>query len=238
MRGNMKSLLFFMFTLTTTIFSGSKHFVLISAPGSGKGTFSQYLVEKYKYVQICPGDIFRNEIKEQTDLGKKIQPIVEKGDYVDEDIVCNLVATGISNALDQKQPFIIDGFPRSALSFQFLSKFLEDRCLTQDVIFLQFTASDEACINRISSRCVCVQCFKVYNTFSFKPNITNKCDNCSINLVMRPADTKVIAQKRLQYFHENIEPLMGIAQKNHTTKYINTMCSSQSLKGCYEQLIK
>ncbi|MCX5921894.1 MAG: nucleoside monophosphate kinase [Candidatus Dependentiae bacterium] len=106
---------------------GLKHFVLLSAPGSGKGTFSQYMVEKYGYIQICPGDMYRDEIKQQTELGKRIQAIVDRGDYVDEETTCALVGEKLSKALDNNNFFIIDGFPRNEFAFQFLYNFLQQR---------------------------------------------------------------------------------------------------------------
>lgn len=217
---------------------GLKNFILISAPGSGKGTFSQYLVEKYGYIQICPGDIFRNEIKAQTELGKKIQPLVDKGEYVDEQIVCTLIANGIQEALKQGKGFIIDGFPRSTHSFEFLHNFLRDNDLIKEVIFIQFMASDELCIKRISGRSVCTECHKVYNASSVRSKALNTCDDCKTSLTIRKADTTEIAQKRLDYFHDHVEPLIEQAKTHYETRFIDTtLCSIQDLKAQYDSLI-
>lgn len=233
----MKRLLVGILLILSLAIYGRKNFVLISAPGSGKGTFFQYLVENYGYIQICPGDIFRNEIRAQTELGKKIQPIVNRGEYIDERIVCKLIADGILSALKQKKGFIIDGFPRSTYSFDFLYRFLRDNDLINEVIFIQFIASDEQCVERISERSFCPDCCKVYNASFAQSKIENICDDCGIRLTVREADTIEIVQKRLHYFHEHIEPLMEQAQSMYEIKRIDTSCSIQDLKMQYDLLI-
>jgi adenylate kinase len=215
-----------------------KNFVLISAPGSGKGTFSQYLVQEYGYVQVCPGDIFRSEIDAQTELGKKIQPIVEKGEYVDENIVCELIADHLSKITEQDKPFIIDGFPRSKISFQFLWKFLQDHNLVKNVCFLQLIANEDICINLIEGRLICANCCKVYNTSSAQPKKTNTCDDCCISLATRKADTRDIAKNRLDYFHANVEPLMDLAEELCTTTKIKADASLQELHTKYDALTR
>jgi adenylate kinase len=119
----LKKLLLLIYLLTIAPVLSIQNFVLISAPGSGKGTFSQYLIQKYNYIQICPGDLLRAEIVAQTDFGKKIQPIVEKGEYIDEEVTCQLITKHLIIAIQQNKPFIIDGFPRTKTSLEFLDNF-------------------------------------------------------------------------------------------------------------------
>jgi len=231
--------MFLIISLSFITFSSDalKNFVLIAAPGTGKGTFSQYLVQKFGYVQVCPGDIFRAEIEAQTELGKKIQPIVEQGAYVDEEITCQLIADNISRICADNKPFIIDGFPRSTISFDFLRNYFRNNNLVNTVCFLQFTANDNTCINRIITRLVCNQCHKVYNTHLVKPIIGNTCDDCKITLTFRKADTKDIAQQRIAYFHQHVESLMSKAAELYETKIITTERSIQELHKNYDDLI-
>lgn len=224
-------------SLVTPLYA-RKNFILISAPGSGKGTFSQYLVQNHGYVQICPGDIFRSEIREQTALGKKIQPIVDRGDYVEEDIVCALIADNLLKAIKQQKQFIIDGFPRSEHSFIFLHKFLQENNLINDVCFLQFIAADQVCVQRILGRQICTECFKVYNLITMPAKSDTLCDDCGVPLVRRKADTESIVKNRLNYFHTHIEPLMRPALALYEIKYITTECSLEDLKATYDTLIK
>lgn len=216
---------------------GMRHFVLISAPGSGKGTFSQYLVEKYQYRQICLGDIFRNEIRLQTELGKKIQPIVEGGGYVDEGITCTLVSDAIDSCLRDNIPFIIDGFPRSTFSFLFLYNTLRERNIVDNVCIVQFIASDELCQERISHRCVCTNCCKVYNAVFLQPQEDGLCDTCSTPLSLRMADTTAIVKDRLHYFHENTEKLIVLAQDMYQVIKINAEKNITDLHEEYDQMV-
>ena len=100
-------------------------------------------------MQICPGDLFRAEILSQTELGRQIKPIVEQGKYVDEAITCKLIAQRLESAIQQRRPFIIDGFPRTQFSFDFLIDFLRSNGLVDQVCFVQLTAPDAVCLQRI-----------------------------------------------------------------------------------------
>lgn len=211
----------------------NNHFVLISAPGSGKGTFSQYCVNKYEYEQICPGDIFRNEIALGTELGKQIQPIVDRGEYVDENIVCQLMEKYISDALINDKLFILDGFPRSTFSFNFLCSLLKKYNIEDKVCFIQFISPDETCIERILNRIICTNCFMVYSQKNTEINI---CKKCQSNLSKRKADTYSIAKKRLKYFHENIELIMSLAEQTYPTKKIISDYTINNMEEQYENL--
>lgn len=208
----MRKTVFFFICLLVNPALGIKNFVLISAPGSGKGTFSQYLCEKHGYVQICPGDIFRREIKAQTELGKRVQSVVDQGDYVDEDTIWKIVKDNLINAIDEKKVFVIDGFPHSKVSLVFLYEYFKEKDLLDDVIFLQFAVDDAVCIKRVLNRQVCMNCYKVYNSISAPSKEKNKCE-CGADLSLRKTDTESIIKKRLAHFHLNIEPLLKEAKE-------------------------
>jgi adenylate kinase len=215
-----------------------QNFVLISAPVSGKGTFSQYMTKKYGYVQICPGDIFRKEILLQTELGKLIKPIVEAGDYVDEQIVCALMQQYIQEALDQNKLFILDGFPRSEHSLKFLIDLLSKKQILQDVYFLQMQAPDEICKQRMLSRYVCNGCGQVDNATMMESNKNPMCKSCNEALVMRSGDKENIIDKRLQHFHLIIEPLLEkLKMSGYTVKIINTVQQLSKLEKIYDELV-
>ncbi len=214
-----------------------KHFVLISAPGSGKGTLAQYLAETYNYVQVSPGDIFRHEVRLQTELGKQITPALTKGDLVDEEIVCALMEQHLIKILSQNKRFVLDGFPRSEHSFHFLNKFIQDHNLVHDVCFIQLLVNDEICLQRALERIICTHCFKVYNTSWVKPKINTTCDACGISLTARQADTEIPFRKRLEFFHASIKSLITMAQELYPTLIINGDTTLESLHHQYDQLV-
>jgi len=233
----MKKFLFYLIVLFAGNTECYKNFVLISAPGSGKGTFSQHMIKKHNFVQICPGDLFRSEIRNQTELGKKIQSVVERGDYVDEKIVCEIIAKYIAGALTNNKPFIIDGFPRSVDSYHFLHDYLKRNNLADCTCFIQFNAADEVCIERISARQICPQCNHVYNAKTAQPKIENICDQCGACLSLRSADSATIARKRLAYFHENVEPILALAKQSYDVITIQSNDDLTALLNKYDKLI-
>lgn len=233
----MKKLLLLTLALSALSTECYKNFVLISAPGSGKGTFSQHMIEQHNFTQICPGDLFRSEIRNQTELGKLIQPVVERGDYVDEEIVCQVIAKYIEQATANNQPFIIDGFPRSVHSYNFLHNYLTQNNLVANTCFIQFNVADEVCVNRIGARQICPQCNHVYNVKTAQPKVENVCDECGASLGLRSADTVAIARKRLNYFHENVEPLLNLAKQSYDVITIQSNNELSSLLKKYDKLV-
>jgi len=211
---------------------GFKHFVLVSAPGSGKGTFAQYLSEKYGYKHIAIGDILRHEIKQQTAFGKTIEHKVKNGEYLDQAIIDQLVIDNIGEILNRKQFFIIDGFPRCMESFDVLYSFLKHRGIVDDVCFLQLSASNDTCVERILNRRVCTNCHTVYS-ISFKKNI---CESCGCKLTKRADDTAEKAEKRLQSFFAHAELIMSAAKNIYHTVVVNTECRLADLLVRYDTM--
>jgi len=199
--------------LLFSLVSAQPHFILIGPPGSGKGTFSSYMKRVHGYYQICPGDILRTHIKNETSLGVHIKPIVENGNYIDDAIVLQIIDEHISDCLANQIPFIIDGFPRSMATLHALHAMFEKRNICDEIIFLHCIAPDELCIERIEQRVVCFSCFEVYNNKTRKPQTARTCDRCGNSLESRLGDTHANTIKRLAYFRKNIEPLIDAAQK-------------------------
>lgn len=216
-----------------------QHLVLISAPGSGKGTLSQHLIEHHDFVQICAGDLIRAEAASGSEIGKQIEPIINRGDYLPDELVCNMLEKHLLNALKNQKRFILDGFPRSTYTLNFLDKFLIQHHLTNQVCFVQLLAHDSDCLERISSRQVCPNCFKVYNLKTAPTRVKNSCNQCQHNLTIRIADTQAIVQKRLDYFHNQIEPLLDLIAQKYPVIRINTFNKSiLELTQEYEQITK
>lgn len=232
----MQSLLFFiLFFLQTSC--ARTHFVLISAPGSGKGTFSQYCVRTYGYVQICPGDIFRDHIRAKTPLGCRIKPIVERGEYIDEEIVFEVMSAKLTEALEAGHSLIIDGFPRTNDSFDFLERYFYEHAHDDTIIFLQFLVPDEICVQRIANRLICPSCATVFSARSFAPHDDPICSYCGDQLSMRLGDSADIARSRVLHFHKDVEPLMDRAAEHYRVCKISTECTYEELTNVYDALI-
>jgi adenylate kinase len=205
----VRVLLLFLVGIFTSL-SAVPNFVLLGPPGSGKGTFSSYMVQKFGYSQICPGDLVREQIKKQTTLGKEIEPIVRRGDYISDRIIFRMIKNRILDALEKKKPFIIDGFPRSVKALTFLNSLFAEKHLESKVTYIHLKTEDEVCVDRIANRLVCFTCKSSFNETIQKPKKHMVCDSCNGKLERRIGDSKQNAKKRLLYYRENIEPLLKI----------------------------
>lgn len=216
----------------------NKNFILISAPGSGKGSFSQYFAKNFGYTQVGSGDLLRTEVKNQTLLGKKIQPILDSGQYIDEDLVWKILANKLLECINNNKQFVLDGFPRSFYSLDLLKNFMKKYNFEDSVIFLQFLASDETCIDRVVYRQICQNCFYVYNLKFSPPKIKNLCDYCHSELSERTTDSEDIIKSRLKFFHETIEPIIKFIEKDYPVIKIDTEVSLDLLEKKYNDQFK
>lgn len=206
---------FLLLLLLTFSIVGSENYVLIGPPGSGKGTFSTKMIEEKGYRQICPGDILRTHIKEETELGKTIKATVENGDYIDDVIIYQIIEQQVRECTDNHVPFILDGFPRHENGYRFISALFKQLCIESTVVFMHFVIDDQVCIDRIANRLVCFGCRNVYNAVSRSPLKEMICDKCEGTLEIRLGDTVDNTKKRLLYYRSTIEPLVRLAEEEY-----------------------
>ena len=175
--------------------------IIFGAPGAGKGTYSSRLQSKLGVDVIAMGDIFRENLKAGTPLGKKVKDYVEKGLLVPDDIVIDVLKKRLAKVPKEKG-FILDGYPRTIDQ----AKVLEDIAKI-DVILLQMVP-DWIIIERLSSRRICKSCGAVYNIRFLKPKVDGVCDKCSGSLYQRSDDTPEVIKRRLQVYQEQTSPLL------------------------------
>lgn len=198
-----------LFMIAYNVINAYPNLILLGPPGSGKGSLSTVLVEKYNYVHICPGDMVRIEIKQETELGKKIKPIVEKAGYIDDAIIFEMIRQAIEKAARTQTPFIIDGFPRNDAGVDFLITLLKDTHLDTNTKIVHYIITDEECVDRIAEREICFGCNRIYNRVTKKSFIDAVCDHCNNKLEVRIGDSAENARKRVFYYRLNIEPLLA-----------------------------
>ena len=194
---------------------GNTNYILIGPPGSGKGTFSREYITNQHYCHISPGDILRTHIKNGTALGKTIEAIVSRGDYINDSIVFKIIEDEVTTCALHNIPFIIDGFPRNKSGFVFLDTLLENINVKNNTVFVYFIIDDTTCIQRISSRLVCFNCYNIYNTVTQPPLHAMICDQCGHALEKRLGDTQENTLKRLSYYRKTIEPLIDYAKLSY-----------------------
>jgi adenylate kinase len=177
--------------------------VIFGAPGSGKGTYASRLQSRRGVEVIAMGDIFREMMKEDSELGKKVKGYVEKGSLVPDDIVNEVLKQRLAKVPAGKG-FLLDGYPRTVEQ----AKMLEDIAKLDVIILLM--VPDWIIIERLSTRRICRNCGTVYNIRFLKPKVEGVCDKCGGQLYQRSDDTPEVIKKRLQLYEEQTQPILQI----------------------------
>lgn len=176
--------------------------VMIGAPGAGKGVYAQYFRDKYCIPHISTGDIFREEIAKNTELGQKVKYYVERGLLVPDEIVIEVVKKRLEQP-DTANGFILDGFPRTINQ----ARALDEIARIDAVIHL--LVSEEVAVRRLSGRRVCPVCGRVYNIYyEPKPKYDEQCDYDGAKLVARKDDEPEVVRERYRVFYETFKPVI------------------------------
>ena len=181
--------------------------VLLGPPGAGKGTQAVRLVEKYEIPHISTGDIFRKNIKEGTELGKKAQEYMNAGALVPDELVVDLVKDRLQQD-DCKNGFLLDGFPRTIFQAEKLDEFLSESNLKMDIV-INLKVEKEALIKRLTGRRVCKDCGASYHIVNIPPKKEGVCDICGGELIQRKDDNIETVENRINVYEEQTAPLMG-----------------------------
>ncbi len=185
--------------------------VLLGPPGAGKGTQAVRIVEKYNVPHISTGDIFRENIKNGTELGKKAQEYMNKGELVPDDLVIEIATTRLL-ADDCKNGFLLDGFPRTVYQAEKLDAFLEEHGMKLDKV-IDIEVEKEELITRLTGRRVCKACGASYHVVNIPPKKEGICDNCGGELFQRADDTIETVENRIEVYIEQTMPLVDYYKK-------------------------
>ena len=178
------------------------NFIFLGPPGAGKGSLAVKVAEDYKIPHISTGDIFRANIKNQTELGKKVKAIIDSGSLVSDEMTFELVKDRLSQS-DCANGYILDGFPRTIPQAEMLSG------LVKDLAVVNFEIADEAVIKRLSTRRVCKGCGANYNILTLPPKKEGVCDSCGGELYQRDDDKQESILHRMEVYREQTEPLIN-----------------------------
>lgn len=180
--------------------------ILLGAPGSGKGTQGEILEKKLGSAKISTGDLLREEIANQTEIGRQVQQLVSEGKFASNQTVVDLVRKKASQNL--QAGFILDGFPRNIDQAQELDLMLKDLSTKIDHV-INFEVEDEEILRRISGRFFCVNCKTSYHKLSNKPQKEGICDKCGgTEFATRKDDTEEVVRNRLEEYRKQTLPLV------------------------------
>lgn len=196
-----------------------RNLVFLGAPGAGKGTLAALLAKDVGLPHISTGDIFRNEIKNGTMLGKQAQQYVATGGLVPDELVADMVGVRLAQP-DCVNGFILDGFPRTLPQADLLAKTLDRIGKKLDRVVL-FDATRELLIQRLTARIVCRSCAATFNKLFSPPKQADVCDLCGGELYQRADDSLATAQDRLRVFDDQTAPLVPYYEERDLLVRIN-----------------
>lgn len=191
--------------------------VLLGPPGSGKGTQAVRLAQTYRLQHVATGDILRDEVARQTDLGKKAKAFMDAGQLVPDQLVSDMIAARL-------QPdFILDGYPRSLPQAESLTALLKQKNWNLDAVLNLDVAEDEI-VSRLSGRLICQKCKTV-----FPAGIKGACQTCGGQLGKRTDDNPATIRERLAVYHDKTKPLEDYYRKNGLLKDIQGTGSPEEI---------
>lgn len=193
--------------------------IMLGAPGAGKGTQAKRIAAKYDIPHISTGDIFRANIKNNTELGQKAKTFMDKGELVPDELVVDLIMDRFKEA-DCANGYVLDGFPRTIPQAEALDKALSANGEAVDFA-INVEVPDENIINRMSGRRACVGCGATYHIVYNPTKVEGVCDACGEKLILRDDDQPETVKNRLSVYHEQTQPLIEYYSKKDVLKEVD-----------------
>lgn len=185
--------------------------LLMGAPGAGKGTQAALLKNAYNIPHVSTGDMFREAIKLNSELGKKVKAYMDKGELVPDSVTVEVMGDRLAKD-DCKDGFLLDGYPRTLKQGQELDLLLKRLNIKLDKVF-NFVVKEEILIRRILGRRVCKKCGAGYHVDTLKPKVEGVCDVCGGELISRKDDTYETIKNRISVYEKQTKPLVEYYEK-------------------------
>lgn len=206
--------------------------ILLGPPGAGKGTQAAGIVEKYDIPHISTGDIFRKNIKEGTELGKKAKEYMDQGLLVPDELTVGLVTDRVTQA-DCEKGFMLDGFPRNVSQAEQLDAFLKEANIALNTV-VNIEVDKEILVSRAVGRRICKSCGATYHVEFNPPKIEGVCNICQGELYQRADDNEETVSKRIQVYLDETKPLADYYAKQGIIANIN---GQQSIDKVFEDIV-
>lgn len=206
--------------------------ILLGPPGAGKGTQAVKIVEKYHIPHISTGDIFRENIKKCTELGKKAQEYMNRGELVPDDLVIDIATTRLLED-DCKNGFLLDGFPRTVYQAEKLDAFLAANGMKLDKV-IDIAVEKEELITRLTGRRVCKGCGASYHIVNIPSKQEGICDTCGGELFQRADDNVETVTNRIEVYNNQTMPLVDYYEKAGVIVHVD---GAESLDNVFNAIV-
>jgi adenylate kinase len=206
--------------------------IMLGAPGAGKGTQAKMIAEKYSIPHVSTGDIFRANIKNGTELGKKAKEYMDAGKLVPDELTVKILLDRVAQD-DCKDGYVLDGFPRTIPQAEVLEDALNklgdkiDYAINVDV-------PDENIVRRMSGRRACLKCGATYHIEHIPPKQEGICDTCGSELVLRDDDKPETVLNRLKVYHDQTQPLIDFYTERNVLKSVD---GTRDMKEVFDAII-
>lgn len=207
--------------------------IMLGAPGAGKGTQAKKIADKYQIPHISTGDIFRANIKEGTELGKKAKSYMDQGQLVPDELTLELIMDRFQNP-DCKNGYVLDGFPRTIPQAEALTEALAKKGETIDYA-INVEVPDENIINRMGGRRACLACGSTYHIVYAPTRVEGICDRCGEKLVLRDDDKPETVKNRLNVYHNQTQPLIEYYTRQGKLAEVD---GTQSMEDVFNAIVK
>jgi len=195
--------------------------VILGSPGVGKGTIAGMIKDKLGISHISTGDILREELKKDSELGREIKACVQNGKLVPDEIITRIVDNKFMLEKEQlKKGFILDGFPRTQAQAEDLNKILEKAGITLDFA-LYMKAAMSTILTRITGRRVCRKCGALYHIKALPPKVKNTCDKCGGELYQRSDDNAETIKTRIKIYNDSTKPVIDFYKKQKRLRILD-----------------
>ena len=209
--------------------------IMLGAPGAGKGTQAKKIAAKYEIPHISTGDIFRANIKNGTELGKKAKTYMDQGLLVPDELVVDLVVDRV-NQEDCSKGYVLDGFPRTIPQAEALDKALAAQGQKMDYA-IDVDVPDQNIVQRMGGRRACVGCGATYHLVYAAPKTEGICDTCGAELILRDDDKPETVEKRLGVYHEQTQPLIDYYPKAGILKTVDGTVAMEDVFGAIVSIL-
>ncbi len=201
--------------------------ILLGPPGAGKGTQATRIAEKYNISHISTGDIFRKNVKEKTDLGRKAKEYMDKGQLVPDELTIQIVEDRLKEP-DCKNGFLLDGFPRTVFQAEEFDRYLDERELSINHV-LNIEVEKEELMTRLIGRRVCKNCGATYHVLNMPPEKEGTCDFCGGDLYQRADDSSETVENRIEVYLAQTKPLVQYFEKHNVLDTIDGACELEDV---------